>query len=92
MEHGLATSSIIATEQLAARTRAYEHAKKAYDTNPLEISYHYRLAFSTWEFGKFYIEEKKLEVIEIYERLTRLVPADALAKERLELIKNVLSQ
>jgi hypothetical protein len=76
---------------LEAWQLAYEYDKKAFDANPLELTNHYRLAFSAWELGKLGDNEKQIEAVELYVRLTGLAPADGLAAERLETLRNVLS-
>ncbi|MCH7970700.1 MAG: O-antigen ligase family protein [Chloroflexi bacterium] len=91
LEHGKAQASSIAAEELAARQRAYVYDKNAFDANPLELTNHYRLAFSAWELGKLGNEEKRIEAVELYVRLTELAPADSLAAERLEILRNVLN-
>ena len=91
LEHGKAESSSIAADELAARRRAYEYDKNAFDANPLELTNHYRLAFSAWELGKLGDEAKRIEAVELYVRLTELAPADSLATERLETLRNVLN-
>ena len=65
--------------------------KNAFDANPLELTNHYRLAFSAWELGNLGNEEKRIEAVELYLRLTELAPADSLAAERLEILRNVLN-
>ena len=91
LEHGKAESSSIAAEERTARQRAYQYDKNAFDANPLEITNHYRLAFSAWELGKLGDAEKRIEAVELYVRITRLAPADSLAAERLEILRNVLN-
>lgn len=91
LEHGKARSSSVAADELAARQRAYQYDKNAFDANPLEIGNHYRLAFSAWELGKLGDEEKRIEAVELYVRITKLAPADSLAAERLETLRNVLN-
>ena len=61
---------------LEAWQLAYEYDKKAFDANPLELTNHYRLAFSAWELGKLGDNEKQIEAVELYVRLTGLAPAD----------------
>jgi hypothetical protein len=78
--------------QFEFRRRAYEYEKRAYEANPLEIASHYDLAFAAWELAKLGDDDKSREVIELYERLTRLAPADALAAERLKILKDVVNQ
>ncbi len=91
VEHSRARASSDAANELAARQLAYEYDKKAFDANPLELTNYYRLAFSAWELGKLGDEEKRIEAVELYERLTRLAPADSLAAERLETLQNALN-
>jgi hypothetical protein len=91
LEHGRADNSTTAALELEARQLAYLYDKKAFDANPLEISNHYRLAFSAWELGKLGNEEKRFEAVELYVRLTELAPADSLAAERLETLRNVVN-
>ena len=61
---------------LEAWQLAYEYDKKAFDANPLELTNHYRLAFSAWELGKLGDNEKQIEAVELYVRLTGLALAD----------------
>ena len=76
---------------LEAWQLAYEYDKKTFDANPPELTNHYRLAFSAWELGKLGDNEKQIEAVELYVRLTGLAPADGLAAERLETLRNVLN-
>ena len=91
LEHGKAEANTNPAVILEARQLAYDYDKKAFDANPLELTNHYRLAFSAWELGKLGVAEKQAEAVELYERLTELAPADRLAAERLETLRNVLN-
>jgi hypothetical protein len=91
LEHGKADANTNPAIILEARQLACEYDKKTFDANPLELTNHYRLAFSAWELGKLGDNEKQIEAVELYVRLTGLAPADGLAAERLETLRNVLN-
>ena len=91
LEHGKADANTNPAIILEARQLACEYDKKAFDANPLELTNHYRLAFSAWELGKLWDDENQIEAVEPYVRLTGLAPADGLAAERLETLRNVLN-
>ena len=91
LERGKADANTNPAIILEARQLACEYDKKAFDANPLELTNHYRLAFSAWELGKLGDNEKQIEAVELYVRLTGLAPADGLAAERLETLRNGLN-
>jgi hypothetical protein len=92
IEHNRASSTSSQAIRQEARELAYEYDNRAFDANPLEINNHYRLAFSAWELGKLGDNDKKLEALELYERLVKLAPSDSLAAERLATLKEAINQ
>ena len=73
-----------------ALSKAYEYYLKAHQINPIEVSSIYRLPFSAWESGNAGRPEVKQEAIELYRKLTDIIPSDDLAKERLELLEGLI--
>ena len=57
----------------------------------MEISSIYDLAYSVWEAGGAGRPELRQEAVKLYERLTEIIPSDELAKERLRILNNFLS-
>ena len=49
-----------------------------------------RIAFSEWESGIAGRPELKQNAIELYRKLTDVIPSDVLAKERLELLEGLI--
>ena len=49
-----------------------------------------RIAFSAWESGNADRPELKQNAIELYRKLTDIIPSDVLAKERLELLEGLI--
>ena len=92
VEHGRADSSQDPQIIAEARSNAYEYDLKGYEANPLEVNSIYKLAFSAWEAGNAGRPELKQEALNLYERLTEIIPSDDLAKERLQLLRDVLEQ
>ena len=75
-----------------ALSQAYEYDLKAYEINPIEVGSIYRIASTAWEAGNAGRPELRQEALEMYERLTVIIPSDELAKERLQLLQNALSE
>ncbi|MBT3995193.1 MAG: O-antigen ligase family protein, partial [Chloroflexi bacterium] len=92
IEHGRATSTENLQLKAAALSRAYEYNLKGYEANPMEIDSIYKLAFSAWESGGTGRPELRQEAVRLYERIIEIVPSDKLAKERLQLLNDFLSQ
>ena len=92
VEYGRADSSQDPQIIAEARSNAYEYDLKGYEANPLEVNSIYKLAFSAWEAGNAGRPELKQEALNLYERLTEIIPSDDLAKERLQLLRDVLEQ
>jgi len=90
LEQGRATNSPSETTRNAAWRAAYDYDLRAYEANPMEVIGIYRLAYSAWEAGNNGHPELRLEAVQLYERLTEIVPSDTLAKERLETLRNAL--
>ena len=63
LEHGKADANTNPAIILEARQLACEYDKKTFDANPLELTNHYRLAFSVWELGKLGDNEKQIEAV-----------------------------
>ena len=61
-------------------------------TIPERIESVYVLAFSAWESGNVERPELRQEVLRLYEYLTGIFPSDALAQERLQILRDPLAQ
>ena len=74
-----------------ALSQAYEYDLKGYEANPMETSSIYRLAFTAWEAGNAGRPELRQEALDLYTRLTVIIPSDKLARERHEILQNLLN-
>jgi len=92
IEHGWANATQNPLTRNEALSRAYEYDLKGYEANPLEVSSIYRLAFSAWESGNAGRPELRSQAVNLYERLTVIIPSDELAHERLEILRNAINQ
>jgi hypothetical protein len=92
VEHGRAAATTNPQIRSESLLKAYEYDLKAYEVNPLEISVIYDLAFSAWEAAGDDRPELRQQTVELYEKLTIIFPADQLAKERLETLREFLAK
>jgi hypothetical protein len=74
-----------------ALSDAYEYDLKGYHANPMEVASIYRLAFSAWEAGNAGRPELRQEALDLYERLTVIIPSDLLARERFDILHNLVN-
>jgi hypothetical protein len=92
IEHGRAAPTNNPISKSEALSRAYEYDLKGHLANPLEIASVYKLAFSAWESGNAGRPELRQKAVELYVYLTEIIPSDELAKERLQILTDYLSQ
>jgi hypothetical protein len=92
LEHGRAASTQNQQTRFAALSQAYEYDLKAFEANPLEVNSIYVLAFSAWESGNASRPELRQEALRLYEYLTEIFPSDALAQERLQILRDTLAE
>jgi hypothetical protein len=92
IEHGRAASTQNQQTRIEALSKAYEYDLKGFEANPLEVNSIYTLAFSAWESGNAGRPELRQETLRLYEYLTEIFPSDALAQERLQILRDTLTQ
>lgn len=91
IEHGRAASLNNPLAKAEALSRAYEYDLKAHTANPLEVNSAYKLAFSAWEAGNAGRPELRQKAIDLYVYITEIIPSDALAQERLQILNEFMS-
>ncbi|MDA1280949.1 MAG: O-antigen ligase family protein, partial [Chloroflexi bacterium] len=91
IEHGRAEATENPVRKAEALSSAYEYDLKGYEANKMETSSIYRLAFSAWEAGNAGRPELRQEALDLYTRLTVIIPSDNLARERHEILQNLLN-
>ncbi|MDG0866453.1 O-antigen ligase family protein [Candidatus Lucifugimonas marina] len=92
IEHGRAAATQNSQIREAALSRAYEYDLKAYSANPMEVNTIYKLAFSAWESGNAGRPKLRQKAVDLYVYLTEIFPSDSLAKERLQILTEFMSQ
>ncbi len=92
IEHGRAADTQNPALKAEALSRAYEYDFKAHEANPIEIDAVYKLAFSAWEAGNAGGPELRQKTVDLYVYLTEIIPSGNLAKERLQILTEFLSQ
>lgn len=92
IEHGRAASTENQLAKADALSKAYEYDLRGHQANPLEVNSIYKTAFSAWESGNRGRPELRQEAVRLYELLREIIPSDELAKERLDILNEYLSE